>query len=70
VEPDPQTKKRIAALYEEINAIDAANSVFWRQGERATSAARAQYQFRLDRLEEIRTEIVRLRTVEWRQERQ
>jgi hypothetical protein len=62
MEPDPKIKGRIAALYEEIDAIHSANSLFWQQGERATAAARAQYQFRLDRLEEIRTGITRLRT--------
>ncbi len=52
-------KARIAAWTEEMDAIHSANNAYWKRSE-PTVAARAQYQRRLDQLEEIRKELRRL----------
>jgi hypothetical protein len=54
---------RIAALNAEIDAIHSANILYWRQGGAATHEARAEYRHRLDRLEEIRMELAKLRSL-------
>jgi hypothetical protein len=61
LESDAKTA-RIAALNAEIDAIHSANTLYWRQGEAATHEARAAYRHRLDRLEEIRKELAKLRS--------
>jgi hypothetical protein len=61
MEPKIYTNVKIAALTVEMNAIHFANSLYWKQGHSQTVAARAEYQRRQDRLEEIRTELARLR---------
>jgi hypothetical protein len=48
---------RIAALTEEIEEIHHANCVYWNQRPNHTKAATAQYEFRQERLEEIRGEL-------------
>ena len=62
MEPDAQERKRIriAALNEEIHSIHAANRLYWEQGEDQSRTARAEYRRRLDRLEEIRSELAQL----------
>jgi hypothetical protein len=61
MEPNIFTNVKIAALTVEMDAIHFANSLYWKQGHSQTVAARADYQRRQDRLEEIRTELARLR---------
>jgi hypothetical protein len=63
MEHDSTRTARIAALKEEIHSIHAANALYWKQGENQTRAARAEYQRRQDRLEEIRSELAQLRSV-------
>jgi hypothetical protein len=55
---------KIAALEAEVHAIDRSNASYWRQGSTADVAARAEYQRRLERLEEIRRELAQLRSAE------
>jgi hypothetical protein len=52
-------KVRIAMLQEEIQSIDYANKLYWRQPNPA-NAAKAEYYRRQDRLEEIRRELAEL----------
>jgi hypothetical protein len=57
-------KKRaqIELLREEIDAIHFANSLYWKRADGPpTRDARAEYQRRLDRLEEIRKELSKLK---------
>jgi hypothetical protein len=54
---------RIAVLNEEMDAIHCANSLYWNAGQTCTLAARAEYQFRKERLENIRIELAHLRWV-------
>jgi hypothetical protein len=61
MESDARTAK-IAALNAEIDAIHSANALYWRQRQAVTPEARAEYRSRLDRLEEIRTELAKLRS--------
>jgi hypothetical protein len=62
MEIDAKKKARIAALNEEMDGIHFVNSLYWQRGEAVTSRARAEYQRRLDRLEEIRAELAQLRS--------
>ena len=62
MESDSVAKAKIAALHEEMDAIHVANSLYWKQGEAFTVEARAEYQRRLDRLQEIRRELAQLRS--------
>ena len=62
MEPDSRTAARIAALNEEMDAIHYANSLYWKQGKSQTLAAKAEYQFRNERLEQIREELAQLRS--------
>jgi hypothetical protein len=59
--PNIFTNVKMAALSVEMDAIHFANSLYWKQGHSQTVAARAEYQRRQDRLEEIRTELAQLR---------
>jgi hypothetical protein len=52
---------RIAALNQEMDEIHYANSLYWNHGLQHTKEANAQYQFRQERLEKIRTELAQLR---------
>jgi hypothetical protein len=52
---------RITVLNEEMDEIHTANSLYWKQGNEHAKFARAKYQWRQDRLEKIREELVRLR---------
>jgi hypothetical protein len=61
VETDAKTRARIASLSKEMDAIHHVNSLYWKQGQSQTLAAKAEYQFRNERLEGIRTEIAQLR---------
>lgn len=60
MESDSVVKAKIAALHEEMHAIHVANSLHWKQGEAVTVEARAEYHRRLNRLEEIRSELIQL----------
>jgi len=61
MEPKIYTNVKIAALTVEMDSIHFANTSYWKQGHSQTVAARAEYQRRQDRLEEIRTELAQLR---------
>jgi hypothetical protein len=61
MEPDNPTINKIAALTSEIDTIHFANKLYWERGEAVSTAARAEYERRLARLEEIRAELDRLR---------
>jgi hypothetical protein len=65
MEIDAKKKARIAALSEEMDGMHFVNSLYWQRGEAVTSEERAEYQRRLDRLDEIRREIAQLRSA-WR----
>jgi hypothetical protein len=57
-----KTGARIAALRKEMDAIHFANNIYWQRLEgEPTQIARAEYQRRLDRLEEIRGELAKLK---------
>jgi RPA family protein len=60
MEIDAKKKARIAALSEEMERIHFVNSLYWQRGEAVTSEARAEYQRRLDRLQEIRAELAQV----------
>ncbi len=62
VEPDPKVKTKITFLNEEMDTLHAANTLYWRD-KAQTTATKALYQIRQDRLDEIRTELDRLRIV-------
>lgn len=62
MEPDATARARIATLHEEIVTIDFANSLYWKQGQASSRAERAEYQQRLERLDEIRHELAQLRS--------
>ena len=64
MEPKIYTNVKIPALTVEMDAIHFANTSYWMQGHFQTVAARAQYQRRQDRLEEIRTELAQLQRKE------
>ena len=70
MEPDTQNKTRIAALQEEMDGIHFVNTLYWGRGEAVTSEARAEYQRRQDRLEEIHAELAQLRLASLPQELQ
>jgi hypothetical protein len=53
----------MAALAEEMYAIHVANRSYWEQGPSPTHEARADYQRRINRLEEIRREFSELRSL-------
>jgi hypothetical protein len=57
---DAKTNLRIAALNEEMDTLHYANSLYWRQGQYHNSDAKALYQFRQDRLDQIRSELAQL----------
>jgi hypothetical protein len=62
MEIDSQMKARIAALKEEMDGIHLLNRSYWQLGEASSFEERAEYQRRLDRLEEIREELARLKS--------
>ena len=51
-----------ARLNSEMDYIHFANRLFWASGEAVTIEARAEYQLRRERLEEIRAELAQLQT--------
>jgi hypothetical protein len=53
-------KARIAALNDEMDSIHYTNLLYW-QHKHPTKEARAEYNFRNERLENIRTELAELR---------
>lgn len=61
MELDSRTKVKIAFLNEEMDKIHAANGVYWKQGKSQSATARAEYEFRNERLEKIRAELAYLR---------
>jgi hypothetical protein len=62
MQPDAKRKARIAALNEEMDAIHAANGAYWRAGKQHTRTEKAEYHFRQDRLDKIRSELAQLRS--------
>ena len=54
---------RITALKAEMDAIYFADRRHWAQGEEVTHNARIEHQRRQERLEEIRKELARLRSL-------
>jgi len=62
MQPDDRKIARIGILNEEMDAIHFANSLYWKQGHSQNLAAKAQYEFRKERLEKIRIELAELRT--------
>jgi hypothetical protein len=60
MECDAIGRVRLAALTEEIDAIHFADNLFWRQKQAHTRAEVAEYQWRQERLEQIRGELARL----------
>ena len=56
-----KAKAKIGFLNEEMDALHFADRLYWKQGQLHTAAS-AQYQFRQDRLEVIRTELANLRS--------
>jgi hypothetical protein len=61
MEFDSRTKARIAFLNQEMDELHVANSTFWEQGKSQSLAARAEYQFRNERLEKIRAALALIR---------
>jgi hypothetical protein len=61
-EPDGKKSMRIAMLYEEIDAILYANSLYWEQREGVTHEGRIEYQSRIERLGAIRSELTQLQS--------
>jgi hypothetical protein len=51
---------RVALLVEEIHAIHWANRAYWEQGNSQQLKARAAYHRRIERLQEIRSELATL----------
>ena len=63
-DPVPTREGRIADLEREVHAIFHRNKAYWAEGSAADAAARAAYQRRLDRLEDVRRELSQLRLAE------
>ena len=61
VSPEAKTGAKITFLNQEMDEIHHANTLYWKQKEGHTKAAKAQYQWRQDRLEKIREELAQLR---------
>ena len=55
-------RDRIAVLSKEIDGIHFVNVFYWARGETATLEARAAYERRHRRLDEIRNELFQLRS--------
>jgi hypothetical protein len=55
-------RDRVAALRKELDEIHLANTLYWEKGSVQSREARAEYQRRLDRLEEIRTELAQFQS--------
>ncbi len=60
MELDAKIRARIATLCKEMGEIHKANLLYWEQGESQSLAARAQYESRNERLEQIRAELDQL----------
>ncbi len=54
-------RHRLQVLYDEIHAIHLLDRRYWQVGEEAVSPERVSYQLRQERLEEIRSELARLK---------
>jgi hypothetical protein len=64
MEPDKQKKAaQIASLNEEMDAIHQLQQLLLEARDLGTHAARAEYQFRNERLEAIRAELAELHRV-------
>src|SRR5579863_839039 len=57
-----KVRDKIAALSKELDAIHFANARFWKVGAASTRQEKAEYQLRLNRVEEIRRELAQLRS--------
>jgi hypothetical protein len=68
---EPKAAKRaysapeIAALREELDWINQANVVFWKQGLSPNREARAEHQQRQDRLQKIMKELALVPRGQW-----
>jgi|HubBroStandDraft_2_1064218.scaffolds.fasta_scaffold3394226_2 hypothetical protein len=60
MELDARIRARIALLRNEMDEIHRANRLYWQQGESQTLAAKAEYESRNQRLEQIRAELDQL----------
>jgi hypothetical protein len=49
-------------MHEEMAAIHRANLLYWKRGECHSRAARAEHERRRQRLDEIRSELTKLRS--------
>lgn len=56
------TQHRLQTLYDEIHAMHLLDRQYWQLAEEARSPERVSYQLRQKRLQEIRSEIARLKT--------
>lgn len=56
-----QTNAKIFVLNAEMDEIHYANSLYWNQGNIHSKAAKAEYEWRQERLEKIRAELALLR---------
>jgi hypothetical protein len=54
------SKAKIAALKEEIESIRFADALYLKHGKGCSREASAEYQYRQDRLQEIRSELALL----------
>ena len=62
MDPAATKKAQLAKLNEEMEGIHSLNSLYWAQGEAVTLKARAAYERRKERLEEIRSKLTQLQS--------
>ena len=62
MELQAKAKTRIAFLNVEMDELHRANGLYWKQGQSQSLAEKSKYEFRNERLEEIRNELARLRS--------
>jgi hypothetical protein len=62
MESDTSAIEKKATLHEEIEGIHFVNSLYWNRKEAVTLEARAEYERRKQRLEEIRAELAKLQS--------
>jgi uncharacterized membrane protein len=58
VQPNTLSMSKVAHLASELEAIHSDNMLYWKHGAEATREARAKYQQKQDRIEEIRAALV------------
>ncbi|MGA3090855.1 MAG: hypothetical protein ABSD75_19795 [Terriglobales bacterium] len=57
MKPTSTAGDKFAALKKELDTIHSANVLYWKRGTDNSHQARAEYQRRLDRVDEIRKEL-------------